>query len=76
MNKNPYEIKGSLVIDRIHHRSYNMTSRIDAENLYSTLTLYHEIDKKLDKVSKGVIQMQMTLTILQEDVNKLKEAIQ
>ena len=81
--KKPYEIKGSLVIDRINHRSYNMTSKIDAETLYTnlmnchnTLQTYKKIDQKLDKATKQLIQIQMTLSILQEDVNKLKEAIQ
>ena len=81
--KPEYEIKGSLVIDRVNHRSYNMTSKIDAENLYTTLTncqktlkTYKNIDQKLDKVSKNIIHLPMTVSILQEEINHLKEAIQ
>ena len=77
-----YEIKGSLVIDRVNHRSYNMTSKLDAENLYSTLTQahqtlqqVHETSQKYDKITKQLIQIQMSLRILEEEIQTLKEMV-
>lgn len=84
-----FEIKGSLVIDRQDGYSYNLTSKIDADHLYSRLksqqdkinTLEQvtkqsqEIDKKLDKISKQLIQLQLTNGIMTEELKKLQEMI-
>ena len=78
----PYTIKGSLVKDHIHKRSYNMTSRIDAENLYNTLTTYHKtqtlnqnIEKQYDQITKQIIQLKLSIKILTEEVQTLEASI-
>ena len=78
----PYTIKGSLVKDHIHQRSYNMTSKIDAENLYNTLTTYHKtqtlnqnIEKQYDQITKQIIQLKLSISILTEEVQHLENSI-
>ena len=78
----PYTIKGSLVKDHIHHKSYNMTSRIDAENLYNTLNTYHRtttlnqnIEKQYDQITKQIIQLKLSISILTEEVQTLEASI-
>ena len=63
-------------------QSFNCTNKITAEQLYHTLTEYEKTleltestDTKLDNITKQVIQIQMTLNILQHDLDKLKEAL-
>jgi hypothetical protein len=80
--KKPYSIQGSLVKDHIHQRSYNMTSKIDAENLYNTLTTYHQtttlnqnIETQYDNITKQIIQLKMSISILTEEVQQLEESI-
>ena len=78
----PYTIKGSLVKDHIHQRSYNMTSRIDAENLYNTLTTYHRtttlnqnIEKQYDQITKQIIQLKLSINILSDEIKQLENNI-
>ena len=80
--KEPYTIKGSLVKDHIHQRSYNMTSRIDAENLYNTLNTYHKtqtlnqnIEKQYDQITKQIIQLKLTINILSDEIKQLENNI-
>ena len=87
--KEQFEIKGSLVIDRADGYSYNLTSRIDADHLCNRLQTQHnrikqletlqkqsqEIDKKLDKITKQLIQLQLTNGIMTEELQKLQEMI-
>ena len=82
MKTEPYTIKGSLVKDHIHKRSYNLTSRIDAENLYNTLTTYHKtttlnknIEKQYDQITKQIIQLKLSIKILTEEVQTLEASI-
>ncbi len=62
--------------------SYTFNNLKTAEQLNNTLNDYekaHDIIKetemKLDKVEKEIIKAQMSLSILQEDINNVKEAI-
>ena len=81
-----YSIKGSLVRDHIHKRSYNMTSRIDAETLCNTLTQYEteiktlhktiQTETNLDKLRQQVIALQMDLKVVQQDLNVIKELLE
>jgi 5-methylcytosine-specific restriction endonuclease McrA len=80
--KKPYSIKGSLVRDHIHQRSYNMTSKIDAENLYNTLTKYHQtttlnkdIETKYDQITKQLIQIEMSMKILESEIKTLTQLV-
>lgn len=78
----PYSIKGTLVKDHIHHKSYNMTSKIDAENLYNTLTTYHKIhilnkniETQYDNITKQIIQLKLTVNILSDEINQLEKTV-
>lgn len=81
-----YTIKGSLVKDHKHKRSYNMTSRIDAETLYNTLNQYetqiHELQNEiqttenLQKIRQQVIALQMDIKQCQHDLDKIKELLE
>ena len=59
--------------------TYTFNNRKTAEELNTHLNNYEKIsktsketEKTLDRVTKGVIQLQMSLSILQEDLDKLK----
>ena len=63
--------------------SYLINSRKTAEQLQQTLTDYENIKKtqqetetKLDKITKILIQLQLTNGILTEELQTLKEALQ
>lgn len=80
--KDPYTIKGSLVKDHIHHKSYNMTSKIDAENLHKTLTTYHKthtlnknIEEQYDNITKQIIQLKLSVNILSDEIKQLEANI-
>ena len=58
--------------------SYNLTNQKDAIKLCETLNHYEttvnlqsNIDKQFDKITKELIQVKMTLNILNEEVNQL-----
>ena len=77
-----YSIKGSLVRDHIHKRSYNMTSKIDAENLYNTLNTYHKthtlnknIEEQYDNITKQIIQLKLSVNILSDEIKQLEANI-
>jgi septal ring factor EnvC (AmiA/AmiB activator) len=62
--------------------TYNINNRKTAEQLNQTLTNYEIISKQsqatektLDRVTKQVIQLQMTLTIMQNDLDKIKKEL-
>lgn len=85
MKTKPYTIKGSLVKDHKHKRSYNLTSRIDAETLCNTLTQYEnkietlqtqiQTENNLEKLRQQAIALQMDVTQTQNDLDKIKELI-
>ena len=75
-------IQGARVYSKGAGKSYNCSNKITAQDLYHTLTEYEKTvqltestDTKLDNITKQVIQIQMTLNILQHDLDKLKEAL-
>ena len=76
----PYKIKGTMVQGEGY--SYNLISKIDAEKLCTTLndlTEYRNtsanIDTKLDEISKQVIQLKLSVNILGEEIEHLKEVL-
>ena len=82
VNQPKWNITGSRVYSNGEGKSYNCTNKITAQDLYHTLTTYEQsiqlsesTDTKLDNITKQVIQIQMTLNILQHDLDKLKEAL-
>ena len=81
MSESTYKCQGSRVFGQGY--SYNLTNKIDAERLCSTLNNYEQnlqleqnISKQYDKITKEIIQIQLTLGILNDDINKIKETIQ
>ena len=84
-----FSIKGTLVKDHIQGYSYNLLSKIDAENLYHRLQQQQktintletvqqqnkEVEEKLDKITKQIIHIQMTTSILTDEINRLHEAL-
>ena len=83
---NDFTIKGSLVKDHIHQRSYNLTSKIDAIKLHETLTEYENTitnlekqinaDKNYKEIQQQLIALQIDISNAQSDLNKIKELIQ
>ena len=80
MNKSTYKQKGSSVHG--NGKRYNLTnvaSAIDLcntlNNLTGTLELYKNTTKQLEKISKQTTQIQMSIKILESEVNKLQEMI-
>lgn len=84
-----FEIKNNLVIDRIDGYSYKLTSKIDADHLCKRLTQQQktitelqklqqqskETEQKLDRITKNIIQLQLTNGIMTEELKKLQEMI-
>lgn len=71
-----WKIQGSRVYG--NGQSYNCTNKITAEQLHNTLTTYEktvELNKKIeqqfDKITKQIIQVNMTLQILNDEVKRL-----
>ena len=71
-----WKIQGSRVYG--NGQSYNCTNKITAEQLHNTLTTYEKtvqlnknIEQQFDKITKELIQVKMSLSILTEDINKL-----
>ena len=75
-----WHLQGSRVYG--NGKSFNCSNKITAEQLYCTLTEYEKTvtltqntEQKLDNITKGVIHIQMSLNILQADVDKLKKEL-
>ena len=71
-----WKIQGSRVYG--NGQSYNCTNKITAEQLHNTLTTYEKtvelnknIEQQFDKITKQIIQVNMTLQILNEEVKTL-----
>ena len=71
--------KNKFYLVKSEFGSYTFNNRKTAEQLNTYLNNYEKIlqtsketEKTLDRVTKGVIQLQMSLSILQNDLNKLK----
>lgn len=80
MSESTYKTEGSRVYGQ--GNSYNCTNIVTAKELCTQLNNYETIKKqtlkteqKLDKIQKGVIQLQMTLKILQSDLDKIKKEL-
>ncbi len=81
MSESTYKVIGSRVSGNGY--SYNCTSRIDAERLCNTLNTYENtinlnktIDQQFDKITKQIIQIKLSIGILNEDINTLKTVIE
>ena len=72
--------KNKFYLVKSEFGTYTFNNRKTAEQLAKHLTQYEKIsktsketEKTLDRVTKGVIQLQMSLSILQDEFNKLKK---
>ena len=79
-SESTYRVQGSRVYGKGY--SYNLNNKVDATKLCETLNHYEEIsrlnrniDKQFDKVTRELIQVKMSLSILTEDINKLASDI-
>lgn len=75
-----FTVKGTKVQGQGY--SYNLTSKIDAKKLCQTLNTYHathirqkQIEHKLDKTTKTIIQLQLTTGILTEELETLRSQL-
>lgn len=75
-----YRVQGSSVYGNGHR--YNLTNNVTAVELCNTLNNLTEIqntstniDNKLDKITRQIIQMKLSINTLDEEVKTLKELI-
>lgn len=76
----PYQVQGSRVYGQ--GESYNVTNRVTAEQLANTLNQYEKtvrlnnnIDQQYDRIQKQLIQVNMTLNILNTEIKTLTSGI-
>lgn len=75
--------KNKFYLVKSEFGSYTFNNRKTAEQLAKHLTQYEKIsktsketEKTLDRVTKGVIQLKLTINILSEEINQLQEVVQ
>ena len=81
MNQNEtYKVQGSSVYGAGHR--YNLTNNVTAQELCNTLNNLTEIkntntniDNKLDRITKQIIQMKLSINTLDEEVKTLNELL-
>ena len=73
---------GARVYSKGQGHNYNCINIATAKTLHQTLTTYENItrlnkniEEQYDRITKQIIQIQLSLGILTEDINKLKEVI-
>ena len=78
-----WERNGTRVYSKGEGKSYNCTNKITAKDLYNTLTTYENthnlnknIDEQYDRITKQIIQIQLSLGILTEEIQKLKTTME
>lgn len=76
----PYRVQGSRVYGE--GQSYNCVNIVTAEQLCSTLNKYYstkelinQTSTQYDKLSKQLIQINMTLKVLEDEINTLSELV-
>jgi hypothetical protein len=80
MSNEPYRVQGSRVYGE--GQSYNCLNKVTAENLCQTLNKYYvtkelinETTNQYDKLNKQLVQINMTLKILENEINTLSELV-
>jgi hypothetical protein len=80
MSNEPYRIKGTRVYGE--GQSYNCVNIVTAEQLCSTLNKYYstkeiinQTSTQYDKLNKQLIQINMTLKVLEDEINTLSELV-
>lgn len=81
MSESTYQTNGNRVYGQ--GKSYTCKNIATAKELCITLNTYHaayirqkEVETKIDKIQKTIIQLQLTNGILTEELKKLHEEIQ
>ena len=76
-----YKVQGSSVYG--NGARYNVTNNITAtelcntlNNLTQTIELYENNTAQFDKITKQIVQIQMTLQILESEITNLSEMVQ
>ena len=80
MSEQPYRVQGSRVYGE--GQSYNCINIVTAEQLCSTLNKYYntkeiinQTSTQYDKLNKQLIQINMTLKVLEDEINTLSELV-
>ena len=80
MSEQPYKVQGSRVYGE--GQSYNCINIVTAEQLCSTLNKYYSTKELInntstqyDKLNKQLIQINMTLKVLEDEINTLSELV-
>lgn len=82
--------RNKMFLVKSRYGSFTFNNRQSAEQLNIILTDYenttdqltyaqeqsHDLEKKFDNIQKNIIQLQMTASILQEELRKLHEQLQ
>ena len=85
MNNRVNQPKWKIQNSRVYGdgKSFNCTNRITAEQLYNTLNTYENtiqlntnIEKQFDNITKQIIQVKLSIGLLQEDITRLKEIME
>ena len=81
MNNSIYKVQGSRVYG--DGNSFNCTNHITATELCQKLNElekckkeYHDIEQKLDNVTRSIIGLQMTMGIMNEKLTSINEVLQ
>ena len=80
MTEEPYRIKGTRVYGE--GQSYNCVNIVTAEQLCSTLNKYYSTKELIqqtttqyDKLNRQLVQINMTLKILEDEIQDLTELV-
>jgi hypothetical protein len=80
MSEQPYRVQGSRVFGE--GQSYNCLNHVTAETLCQTLNKYYatkelinETTNQYDKLNKQLVQINMTLKILEDEIQGLTELV-
>lgn len=78
-----WERNGTRVYSKGQGHSYNCLNIATAKQLHQTLTTYEtthtlnkNIEQQYDKITKQIIQIQLSLGILTEEIQKLKTTME
>ena len=81
---NEWKIQGSRVYGQ--GQSYNCTNIVNAQTLHKTLNTYEtkinelqqykEIRNNIQKIKQQITALQMDITVVTEDINKIKELLE
>jgi hypothetical protein len=80
MSEQPYRVQGSRVYGE--GQSYNCLNKVTAENLCQTLNKYYatkeliqQTTTQYDKLNRQLVQINMTLKILEDEIQDLTELV-